>query len=241
MPDAARPPIDSLRAAEVAAVAEEVASVLRHDLRNKLAAIRNASFYVRRKLAKTDSWKADPRLEELSSVIQQEATAANELLEDRLGLRHLFARVATRTDARECVRRAVACARIPGEPEIRVDLDARAGDVEADPTEFALAIRCLIENAAEATEGRGVIAVRALSSGSHYVVEVADRGPGIAISERARVLKPFHTTKKGHAGLGLNIASRVAQRYGGRLVFGEVSAGASVAIHLELAQAEPAK
>jgi len=147
MGDGAPVELDSLGAAELAAVAEEVASVLRHDLRNKLAAIRNASFYIRRRLAKTETWSADPRLEELSGVIQREANAANELLDERLGLGHLFARAVARTDARECVRQAIASARIQQGPALRVDLEAGTGEVDADSTELALAIRCLLENA----------------------------------------------------------------------------------------------
>jgi signal transduction histidine kinase len=236
---AERTPLDPLEAAELAAVAEEVASVLRHDLRNKLAAIRNAAFYIRRRLSKTEPWRADPRLEELSGVIQREANASNELLDERLGLAHLFARAVARTDARECVRQAVASARIQQGPALRVDLDARAAEIAADSTEFALAIRCLLENAAEAMDGRGVIAVRALALESEYVVEVTDQGPGISKQDRELVLKPFHTTKRGHAGLGLNIASRIARRYRGRLVVGEVASGGQVTVHLQLADVGP--
>jgi signal transduction histidine kinase len=228
--------VDVLEAAELAGITEEVASVLRHDLRNKLAAIRNAAFYIRRRLAETEAWRADPRLEELSGVIQSEATRANELIDERLGLLHLFARAVERTDARECLRRAVTCARIQREPALRVDIEAEPGDIDADPIEVALAVRCLLENAAEAMNGHGAIEVRGFQRDSHYVVEVADRGPGIAQQERDVVLKPFHTTKQGHAGLGLNIAARVAQRCRGRVVVGEPPLGALVALHLQLAE-----
>lgn len=79
--------VDAHEAPKLAGITEEVASVLRHDLRNKLAVIRNAAFYIRRRLAGTEAWRADPRLEELSGVIQTEATRANELINERLGLR----------------------------------------------------------------------------------------------------------------------------------------------------------
>ena len=45
---------DPLGAAERAAIALEVASLMRHDLRNKLSAIRNAAFYIRRRAEKSD-------------------------------------------------------------------------------------------------------------------------------------------------------------------------------------------
>ena len=55
-------------------VAEESLSVIRHDLRNKLGSIRNAAFYVRRKLDKIAPEVAikDPRVPEFLAMIATE-------------------------------------------------------------------------------------------------------------------------------------------------------------------------
>jgi hypothetical protein len=42
---------DPLGPVEQAAAAEEMLSVMRHDLRNRLATVRNAVYFIRRKLA----------------------------------------------------------------------------------------------------------------------------------------------------------------------------------------------
>jgi CheY-like chemotaxis protein len=60
--------------------------VLRHDLRNRLAAARNAATYIRKRLSKTDVWQSDPRLERFADVIDTEIAAANELLSRMLRL-----------------------------------------------------------------------------------------------------------------------------------------------------------
>jgi signal transduction histidine kinase len=229
--------VDPLGPVELVAVAEEMASQLRHELRNKFAAVRNAEFYMRRRLRSTEAWQADPRIEELAGIIQSEMRLANELLDQRLRLQHLFTPAPSRVDAAECVRLAVACTRVGTGCSVVIEVDAEAGCVTADPHELALAVRCLVENAVEATGPGGAVRVRARPVNARYVIDVEDAGPGIQEARRGAVLEPFHTTKSRHAGLGLNIAVRLAERYAGALLFREVSAGTAVGLELALTAA----
>jgi signal transduction histidine kinase len=69
------------------------------------------------------------------------------------------------------------------------------------------------------------------------VIEVADRGPGIAAGERERVFDRFYRadtarTRPG-SGLGLSIVAQVAEAHGGRVAVAERPGGGTVA-RLEL-------
>jgi signal transduction histidine kinase len=77
----------------------------------------------------------------------------------------------------------------------------------------------LVDNAADAVEGRGRIGVRAYRDGDSVVVEVFDDGPGIPRELQARVFEPFFTTKQvGEAtGLGLDIVRRIVASHGGEI------------------------
>jgi signal transduction histidine kinase len=77
----------------------------------------------------------------------------------------------------------------------------------------------LIDNAADAVEGRGRIGIRAYRDGDSVVVEVFDDGSGIPRELQARVFEPFFTTKQvGEAtGLGLDIVRRIVASHGGEL------------------------
>jgi signal transduction histidine kinase len=230
---------DLLDTAERAAIAEEVASAVRHDLRNRLVAISGAAFYLRRRVKGTDLWTTDPRVPRFFDVIDEGIEESNSVLGEKMTLSHLFSRNVACVDAAACVRTAVRCARVTAEVAARVahEIEVESGSVMVDPAELALALRCLVENAVEAAPD-GAIHVTGGPAGSGdaagFVVEVRDEGPGIEEARVEEVLRPFFTTKSSHSGLGLNIAQRIARRYRGKLAIRPAQGGALIALEIPL-------
>lgn len=81
----------------------------------------------------------------------------------------------------------------------------------------------LVINAADATDGRGPIAVRWRHVDEHVAIAVHDGGPGVPIDQRARVFEPFVTTKPAEkgSGLGLAVSRRLVAAAGGTLEVGD--------------------
>jgi signal transduction histidine kinase len=95
----------------------------------------------------------------------------------------------------------------------------------------------LITNALQATPADGHVAVDVgIRKGAGEVV-VSDTGPGIPEEERASILRPFVTGDHRHGvGLGLPVASELAQAMGGTIVVGErPGGGAAFTLRLPLA------
>lgn len=65
-------------------IAEEVASAVRHDVRNKLGAIRNAAFYLGKKCQGSELWAADPRFPAFFKLIEDQLAEAERILTERL-------------------------------------------------------------------------------------------------------------------------------------------------------------
>src|SRR5687768_11017854 len=65
---------------------EEGASTLRHDVRNRLSSVRNAAFYLERKVTKAAPalLEADPRVNEFFKLIESELLEAEKTLASRL-------------------------------------------------------------------------------------------------------------------------------------------------------------
>jgi two-component system sensor histidine kinase RegB len=79
----------------------------------------------------------------------------------------------------------------------------------------------LLDNAAEATEGRSASDIRIVLSrnGDDLRLTVADNGVGVPEALQNRVGEPFFTTKgpgRG-SGLGLYLARHVVERQGGEM------------------------
>jgi GAF domain-containing protein len=80
----------------------------------------------------------------------------------------------------------------------------------------------LVGNAIKFTD-RGEVAIRALAANGAFTVAVCDTGPGIPLSDQAKIFEEFQqadssiTRKKGGTGLGLSIAKRIIEMHGGRI------------------------
>jgi signal transduction histidine kinase len=104
--------------------------------------------------------------------------------------------------------------------EVVRDYDRTLPRIVAYPGELNQVWTNLIDNAADAMHGHGILTVRTRPDGERLMVEIGDTGPGVPAEVRSRVFEPFFTTKdigKG-TGLGLDIAWRiVVGRHGGEI------------------------
>jgi signal transduction histidine kinase len=199
----------------------EATSVIRHDLRGKLSSIRNAAFYLQRRILveAAELVERDKRIAKFFDLIPQEVIAAEAILGNRLPGFDSEPEVEP-FDARELVISCVAsCAVKPG---CTVSVTPNAETALACQAELAVAIYCLVENALDAVVeiGGGAVAVSCHQRGDRIVVEVIDDGPGLSGEAATRALEHFFTTKSGRLGLGLNIAKRTASRSRGELELG---------------------
>jgi signal transduction histidine kinase len=106
---------------------------------------------------------------------------------------------------------------LPGGHDV-ITTSRAAGQVLADPERISQVLRNLLTNAAKYTPPGTPIELRATSCGEHVRLEVADRGPGVAPEDRARIFEKFW---RGHQqadvaglGLGLYLARRLCQAHG---------------------------
>jgi signal transduction histidine kinase len=104
--------------------------------------------------------------------------------------------------------------RLKGGMEVVRDYDQSLPKVTAYAGELNQVWVNLIDNAIDATEGKGTLTIRTSRDVDCALVEVCDDGPGIPPDLQRRVFEPFVTTKdvgKG-TGLGLDISYRVVVR-----------------------------
>jgi signal transduction histidine kinase len=79
----------------------------------------------------------------------------------------------------------------------------------------------LIDNAADAMNGKGELRIRTMIEGDDVLVEFVDNGTGIPAEIQTRIFDPFFTTKPvgEGTGLGLDTVYRVVRRHRGNVTF----------------------
>ncbi|MBW4648565.1 MAG: cyclic nucleotide-binding domain-containing protein [Kastovskya adunca ATA6-11-RM4] len=102
----------------------------------------------------------------------------------------------------------------------------------------------LIDNAIDATGGKGNIWIRTWRENNCVLVEIADNGTGIPTEIQSRIFEPFFTTKgvgEG-SGLGLDIAYRiVVKRHQGDIRVDSQPGDTRFRVHLPIKQSSPHK
>lgn len=227
--------LEALRFVEEAAIEEEVLAKARHDLRNRLSVIRGSAFYLRRRVEATSLWETDARVAQFFAQVEAEVDTATAILAESFALRRPLTRRLEIVDVAECARHAAENARLGGAGEVRVELDVAGAEARVEPVELCLALRCLLENAAEAMRGGGVARVVGRLEEKDFSIEVLDEGDGFGEGGVDQAMEPFYTTKPERRGLGLNIAQRICRRHGGRLEIRSLARGACARIRFPIA------
>ena len=102
--------------------------------------------------------------------------------------------------------------------EVAPDLPPARGDERR----LSQVLLNLVGNAIKFTD-KGEVKIAASVANGAFTVAVCDTGPGIAVSDQAKIFEEFQqadnssTRQKGGTGLGLAIAKRIIEMHGGRL------------------------
>jgi signal transduction histidine kinase len=120
---------------------------------------------------------------------------------------------------------------------LRVELEIAPDlpDIRTDPALVEEILTELVDNAAKYTPRGGTVSMSARAEGAGVVIEVADTGAGIAAQDAAHVTERFFRGQSTEpipgAGLGLGVASALAERLGGTLIV-EPGPGGRVRVEL---------
>jgi two-component system osmolarity sensor histidine kinase EnvZ len=109
-----------------------------------------------------------------------------------------------------------------------VELQLQPIEARVQPVALGRAIANLVDNAL--SYGNPPVLITLDHRGDELLISVADQGDGIKQAQRDQALMPFQRLDasrggSGHCGLGLAIASRVAEAHGGRLELHDPAAG----------------
>lgn len=224
--DVIRQQQEQLVQSETLAAMGEMGTAVAHGIRNPLASMRSSAELalesdpaVAREAAEDIIAEAD-RLELwVSSLLSYARPADGSIRETDLAA---VAEGCAAGYVRECERRNIV---------IRHGHSGGSASISADPQLIAQVINSLISNALEATPPPQHIDLDVTVSPRAVVLNVRDDGPGMDERQIGRAFKPFFTTKPKGLGIGLPLAKRIVERFGGRIgIDSRLGAGTTVTI-----------
>lgn len=206
---------DQLVQSETLAAVGEMGSAVAHGIRNPLASIRSS--------AELSLETADAFGREAATDIIAEVDRLEGWVRELLSYARPVAEKPTAVGIAELVSAQLASfgrgahrQNVVLQSEVAPDV----GAVEADPLLLGQVLSSLIANAFEALDqGQrgGRVEVGAARAAGRVRLWVQDDGPGMTADQLGRVFKPFYTTKPKGLGVGLPLARRIVERFGGRI------------------------
>jgi signal transduction histidine kinase/HAMP domain-containing protein len=214
----------------------QMAGSVGHELRNPLAVITSALYYL--KLIQPN---ADAKIKEYLGIIDQEVHTSEKIITDLLGFARIKSVDREAVSVSELIRQTLE--RYPAPPSVEVTLKITPGlpPVYADPQHILQVLGNLTVNACQSMTTGGKLTVSASAQDDMIVIAVQDSGEGIPPKNMSKLFEPLFTTKTKGIGLGLGVSRKLAEANGGRIeVQSEPGKGSTFTLVLPVYE-EPAK
>lgn len=209
---------ERLKQAEKLAVIGELSAQLAHDIRNPLGPIKGYT-----QMFLTDDQNPDPKMVKKGlRIIAEEVNKIDERVERLLQFCRASRAVRASIDLTEMAEQTVALFRLSPKfsDRLQINLMLEPGLLLfGDKGMLESVLYNLIQNAAQAMNGVGVIEIKSFcaeAKGGRWVcLEIGDTGPGIAHEDREKIFEPFFSKREGGVGLGLCIVKRAIEEHKG--------------------------
>jgi two-component system sensor histidine kinase HydH len=211
-----------VRTEKMAAVGQLAASV-GHELRNPLAALRNANAYIAKRVradkGNGNGGNSDARVNSFLDIMDREFDVCNRIITDLLDFARERPPALQPVPLRPLVDEAIAMVP-PSSSTIVNEIAPEMPIPDLDKDQFRQVLINLVQNAAEAMSEHGGGHIKVAAShlgGQRFRVTVADDGPGIPSERVDKIFEPLFTTKTKGTGLGLAIVATIIKRHNGTI------------------------
>ena len=223
-----------VRSEKLAAIGQ-LAGGVGHELRNPLGAIKNAVYYIKGKVAKSELAQKEPRVAEFLDIMDDEINSSNKIINDLLGFSRVGKPAVTLVRIEKVIKDAVIRTLVPKNIELTSKVDTGLPEVEIDTDQIRQVLVNIITNAVQAVPGGGKLTIEAQEKDSFLEVGVADTGSGIPEETIGKIFDPLYTTRAKGIGLGLAVCKSIIERHEGQIeVKSSVGKGTAFTIKLPL-------
>ncbi len=195
----------------------EMAAGVGHELRNPLAAIKNAIYFIKSQLNKKQDAETIHSITQMIAVAEHEIKTTISISNDLLELSRATKINPLAMDLNAIVKSAVDIISVPPKISYEKKYLESLPVVHADPERMRQVFINLVNNAFEAMPNGGTLQVetRVMDRGVEAIIR--DNGGGIKEEDLNKIFEPLFTTKVKGTGLGLAIVNKIIETHGGRI------------------------
>jgi PAS domain S-box-containing protein len=195
------------------AVLGHFAGSISHEIRNPLAVIDSAAFFLKQKLFQ----EPEPeKIEQYLGRIQNNVKKATDIIESLLNLTRMEKPKTKPHAMADLFDMAVRSSKIPTGVQVIRELPPDPVWMDVDAGQVRMALKNLIQNAVQAMEGEGVLTLSGRVEEEGWLeLAISDTGPGIPADQGEKVFEPLFTTKAQGIGFGLSITQMIVDNHDG--------------------------
>ncbi len=190
----------------------ELAGMVAHDLRNPLAGVKNAAYFLRKK----NSVVLDESGRLMLSTIDRSVDHADKIIGDLLEYSRDVKLNVSEQNPKALVCIALQSLNIPDSVKV-VDNTEETPLVMVDVVKMQRVFSNLVKNAVEAMPSGGVLEIGSRVNGGSVEFVFSDTGVGIPQEIADRLFAPLVTTKAQGMGFGLAICKRFVEAHSGEI------------------------
>ena len=208
---------DQLVRSEKLAAIGQLAGGVAHDLRNPLGAIKNAIYYLEKKLGATDIAKSNPRIGQFLQIAEEEVEHSNAIISDLMSFARVGVPSLSATNLEEVVGNVLSTMKIRENVQVIKQFDPDLPQLMADAEQLYRVFINLTNNAQEAMPNGGQLTISTQALGGYADVVFQDTGVGISEEDFKKIFEPLFTTKTKGTGLGLAVSQQIVAKHGGTI------------------------
>jgi len=203
---------DQLVRREKLAVLGQLAGGVAHELRNPLAVMNNAIYYLTS--INTD---ADETTREYLEMISSEIGNAEAIVSDLLDFSRTRSSVRKQVTAAELIARVLEKHPPPEKVKVTTAIPPELPPVFVDPRQIGQVLENLVANACQAMAEGGHLTISAQAEKQKVTLFITDTGCGISKENMEKIFEPLFTTRARGIGLGLTVSRNLVEQNSGTI------------------------
>ena len=199
-----------------------------HELRNPLAAISNAIYFL--KMVQPD---APDKVKEYLNLIERNIHISDKIIGDLLDFTRIKSAKREPVSVPQLIQQTLERFPAPENVQVTLDLSVDLPKVYVDPQYLIQVFSNLVLNACQAMADGGKLVISSCIQNEMICIAVKDGGMGISAENMKKLFEPLFTTKPKGIGLGLAVSQKLIEANGGRIeVESEVGVGSTFTVWL---------